>query len=86
MDNQLELEILDRFRLEILDLIKSKTKELMELKSTEKPDSINLDRSNLKTIQSYSDLMGITRPTVYAWLKSGKLEHIKIDGVTFIIL
>lgn len=49
-------------------------------------ESIKIDRTKLKTIQNYADMMGITRPTVYTWMKTGKIRHTKIDGVTFIIL
>jgi len=49
-------------------------------------ENLKIDRTKLKTVQSYAKLYGISKPTVYKKIENGELKKIIIDGVTFIQL
>lgn len=49
-------------------------------------ETLKVDRTKLKTITNYSNEYGISRQTVYNWIKAGKLKLVDIDGVQFIQL
>lgn len=49
-------------------------------------ESIKIDKSKLRTVKSYSQMMGVTVQQVYNWIKDQKVEMVKIDGVIFIKL
>ncbi len=40
--------------------------------------------SNLLTVNDYAILMGITRQTVFNWVKDGKVKKVKFLGKEFI--
>lgn len=43
-----------------------------------------VDISKLLTIRSYAEKKGFVKETVYLWIKTGKLPHVRIDGVLFV--
>lgn len=47
-------------------------------------EPIKIDRSKLKTVENYSKLYGISKPTVYKRIREGLLKKVIIDGVTFV--
>lgn len=47
-------------------------------------ENLRIDRTKLKTVENYSKLYGISKPTVYKRIKEGLLKRVEIDGVTFV--
>ena len=47
---------------------------------------VKIDRTKLMTVKNYAEKFKISRPTVYKWIKEGKLKKTDIDGVTFVEL
>lgn len=43
-----------------------------------------IDGTRLLTISNYAKKVGITRQAIHYQLKRGELDHVVIDGVTFI--
>ena len=47
-------------------------------------ESIKIDRTRLKTVENYSKMVGLSKPTVYKRIKEGLIKKTTIDGVTFV--
>lgn len=47
-------------------------------------EPLKIDRTKLKTVENYSKLYFLSKPTVYKMIKEGHLKKVLIDGVTFI--
>lgn len=47
-------------------------------------EALKVDRTKLKTVENYSKLFSISKPTIYKRLASGELKKVTIDGVTFV--
>lgn len=47
-------------------------------------ETLQIDRTKLKTVRSYALLHGVTVQQVYNWIKDQKVKEVVIDGVKFI--
>lgn len=47
-------------------------------------EALKIDKTKLKTVENYSKLYSISKPTIYKRLKEGILKKVIIDGVTFV--
>lgn len=47
-------------------------------------ESLNVDRTRLKTIKTYSTMIGLTVQAVYKMIKEDRINTETIDGVVFI--
>lgn len=47
-------------------------------------ETLQIDRTKLKTVRSYALLHGVTVQQVYNWIKDKKVTEVVIDGVKFI--
>ncbi len=48
-------------------------------------DSVMIDTKRLWTISEYSRQKGVTRKTLYSWIKDKKIKSVKVKGTTLII-
>ena len=49
-------------------------------------ENLKIDKTKLKTVRSYALSKGVTVQQVYNWIRDGKVNEVKIDGVKFIEL
>ena len=47
---------------------------------------MNIETDRLFTVKHYADVKEVTTTAVYAWIAQEKVESVKIDGVTFVIV
>lgn len=47
-------------------------------------EALKIDRTKLKTVENYSKMFGISKPTIYKRMGDGTLKKVVIDGVTFV--
>jgi len=47
-------------------------------------DALKVDKTKLKTIKSYAEMLGVTVQAVYKMVKEKRVTVETIDGVTFI--
>ena len=45
---------------------------------------LKVDRTKLKTVENYSKLYNLSKPTIYKRMGDGTLTKVVIDGVTFV--
>lgn len=59
-------------------------KELLDTKPS--AQALKIDRTKLRTVENYSKLYGLSKPTIYKRIGDGTLTKILIDGVTFVLV
>lgn len=47
---------------------------------------LKVDRTKLRTVENYSKLYNLSKPTIYKRMGDGTLTKVVIDGVTFVQL
>jgi excisionase family DNA binding protein len=45
---------------------------------------MNLNPTNLLTVENYAKSNAVTRQTVYNWIKEGKIKKVKFLGKSFV--
>ena len=45
---------------------------------------LKIDRTKLRTVENYSKLYNLSKPTIYKRMGDGTLTKVVIDGVTFV--
>lgn len=45
---------------------------------------LKVDRTKLRTVENYSKLYNLSKPTIYKRMGDGTLTKVVIDGVTFV--
>lgn len=51
-----------------------------------KMQPLKIDRTKLKTVENYSKIYNLSKPTVYKRIGDGLLTKVVIDGVTFVLV
>ncbi|HEY4756039.1 MAG TPA: hypothetical protein VIH28_08300 [Ignavibacteriaceae bacterium] len=49
-------------------------------------ETLQINRTKLKTVRTYALMKGVTVQQVYNWIKDKKVKLVEIDGVKFISL